>query len=147
MKKAPDFLRNQVLLGGDKRDRTADLLNAIQALSQLSYTPVFCSSSLRAEALSLGTSVIIPDGGRFVNTFLRFFQKSFSAALGEVIHGLFQGPSGAAQGAADFLFMALQAHADGGTGRHAEGDPGAEGMVAAHRAVPPFRGFVWFRRL
>ncbi len=26
-------------LGGDKRDRTADLLNAIQALSQLSYTP------------------------------------------------------------------------------------------------------------
>ena len=26
--------------GGDKRDRTADLLNAIQALSQLSYTPV-----------------------------------------------------------------------------------------------------------
>ena len=28
--------------GGDKRDRTADLLNAIQALSQLSYTPI-CS--------------------------------------------------------------------------------------------------------
>ena len=27
--------------GGDKRDRTADLLNAIQALSQLSYTPVY----------------------------------------------------------------------------------------------------------
>ncbi len=26
--------------GGDKRDRTADLLNAIQALSQLSYTPI-----------------------------------------------------------------------------------------------------------
>ena len=25
--------------GGDMRDRTADLLNAIQALSQLSYTP------------------------------------------------------------------------------------------------------------
>ena len=30
-----------VLSGGDKRDRTADLLNAIQALSQLSYTPKF----------------------------------------------------------------------------------------------------------
>ncbi len=29
-----------VPFGGDKRDRTADLLNAIQALSQLSYTPV-----------------------------------------------------------------------------------------------------------
>ena len=26
--------------GGDKRDRTADLLNAIQTLSQLSYTPM-----------------------------------------------------------------------------------------------------------
>ena len=31
--------------GGDKRDRTADLLNAIQALSQLSYTPIFCQHS------------------------------------------------------------------------------------------------------
>ena len=30
-----------VRIGGDKRDRTADLLNAIQALSQLSYTPKF----------------------------------------------------------------------------------------------------------
>ncbi len=26
--------------GGDKQDRTADLLHAMQALSQLSYTPV-----------------------------------------------------------------------------------------------------------
>ena len=39
--KTPDFLRNQAFYGGDKRDRTADLLNAIQALSQLSYTPIF----------------------------------------------------------------------------------------------------------
>ena len=29
-----------LFLGGDKRDRTADLLNAIQALSQRSYTPI-----------------------------------------------------------------------------------------------------------
>ena len=29
------------LCGGAKRDRTADLLNAIQALSQLSYSPTF----------------------------------------------------------------------------------------------------------
>ena len=29
-----------VFLGGDKRDRTADLLTASQALSQLSYTPM-----------------------------------------------------------------------------------------------------------
>ena len=27
--------------GGDKRDRTADLLRAKQALSQLSYTPIY----------------------------------------------------------------------------------------------------------
>ena len=36
-----------VYLGGDKRDRTADLLNAIQALSQLSYTPEFFITSER----------------------------------------------------------------------------------------------------
>ena len=29
-----------IKFGGDKRDRTADLLNAIQALSQLSYAPI-----------------------------------------------------------------------------------------------------------
>ena len=37
-----DKLQNELFPvpgGGDKRDRTADLLNAIQALSQLSYTP------------------------------------------------------------------------------------------------------------
>ena len=32
--------------GGDKRDRTAGLLNAIQALSQLSYTPINMSTSI-----------------------------------------------------------------------------------------------------
>ena len=42
--------------GGDKRDRTADLLNAIQALSQLSYTPIFgsLSDSFRIIATQLG---------------------------------------------------------------------------------------------
>ena len=34
------------LNGGDKRDRTADLLNAIQALSQLSYTPKYWKSTI-----------------------------------------------------------------------------------------------------
>ena len=34
------FLFQKKVSGGDKRDRTADLLNAIQALSQLSYTPI-----------------------------------------------------------------------------------------------------------
>ena len=40
--------------GGDKRDRTADLLNAIQALSQLSYTPKFRPRLRTAFVLSLG---------------------------------------------------------------------------------------------
>ena len=44
MKKARfDFHQNVLSRfpdGGDKRDRTADLLTASQALSQLSYTPV-----------------------------------------------------------------------------------------------------------
>ena len=31
--------KQELLFGGDKRDRTADLLHAMQALSQLSYTP------------------------------------------------------------------------------------------------------------
>ena len=30
---------NDTKFGGDKRDRTADLLHAMQALYQLSYTP------------------------------------------------------------------------------------------------------------
>ena len=39
--KSPETVEFQGFsLGGDKRDRTADLLNAIQALSQLSYTPM-----------------------------------------------------------------------------------------------------------
>ena len=32
--------RSKVKIGGDKEDRTPDLLNAIQALSQLSYAPI-----------------------------------------------------------------------------------------------------------
>ena len=39
-KKAVGKTNGLVNSGGDKRDRTADLLNAIQALSQLSYTPI-----------------------------------------------------------------------------------------------------------
>ena len=39
--KSPETVEFQGFsLGGDKRDRTADLLNAIQALSQLSYNPI-----------------------------------------------------------------------------------------------------------
>jgi hypothetical protein len=44
-------------VGGGKRDRTADLLHAMQALSQLSYTPL------------QNRSEIVDSKFRFVNTF------------------------------------------------------------------------------
>ena len=55
----------QIPFGGDKRDRTADLLNAIQALSQLSYTPTFDSLS--------DSFRIITACREFVKLFLMFF--------------------------------------------------------------------------
>src|SRR5574343_484627 len=42
------LLLHSLLLGGGKRDRTADLLHAMQALSQLSYTPVVRTSCFPA---------------------------------------------------------------------------------------------------
>ena len=39
-KRSKTFKRFDPFSGGDKRDRTADLLRAKQALSQLSYTPI-----------------------------------------------------------------------------------------------------------
>jgi hypothetical protein len=39
IKKARNLLELRAVFGGDKQDRTADLLHAMQALSQLSYTP------------------------------------------------------------------------------------------------------------
>ena len=69
--------------GGDKRDRTADLLNAIQALSQLSYTPGFL-------AVLHTTLVIISASHLFVNTFfysceinLRIFVRDFIEWMGD----------------------------------------------------------------
>ena len=46
-------------LGGDKRDRTADLLNAIQALSQLSYTPI----GIYVKRGALSISYTVSDAG------------------------------------------------------------------------------------
>ena len=59
------------IFGGDKRDRTADLLNAIQALSQLSYTPI--GDSVLFAVFSCGTNVSIPKGRAFVNDFFKIF--------------------------------------------------------------------------
>ena len=52
--------------GGGKRDRTAGLLSAIQALSQLSYTPKYC---LR---LACSSSELL----RIAEHYLRLFQQS-----------------------------------------------------------------------
>ena len=45
--------------GGDKRDRTADLMTASHALSQLSYTPRYfqMGQEARYEVLGAGTGV------------------------------------------------------------------------------------------
>ena len=53
--------------GGDKRDRTADLLNAIQALSQLSYTPIFALLRSVRQLLYYSTAA------KNVKAFFRFF--------------------------------------------------------------------------
>ena len=45
-------MRQHILrFGGAKRDRTADLYNAIVALYQLSYDPSLCERNLRVNAL------------------------------------------------------------------------------------------------
>ena len=58
--------------GGDKRDRTADLLNAIQALSQLSYTPKFSTQSLDC-------LFIIARRGHKVKPFFEKIREKFQA--------------------------------------------------------------------
>ena len=44
-----DLPRKTFVLHGAERDRTADLLNAIQALSQLSYSPHAITRSQKPE--------------------------------------------------------------------------------------------------
>ena len=60
-------------IGGDKRDRTADLLNAIQALSQLSYTPNFVIHW----RIWRTTGLILAERDRNVNPIFCFFLKNF----------------------------------------------------------------------
>ena len=55
--------------GGDKRDRTADLLTASQALSQLSYTP----KGRICGAVSRRTVVSIAGRAGIVNTYFSFY--------------------------------------------------------------------------
>ena len=81
--KAKEKIRSQrtsrIFPGGDKRDRTADLLNAIQALSQLSYTPIFTCRGLAFLSLALaldynttGFWKMQPLFSNFLNFFLSF---------------------------------------------------------------------------
>ena len=58
--------------GGDKRDRTADLLNAIQALSQLSYTPIYCTPQRRPR---LSASDILAETLILVNPIFQSFSS------------------------------------------------------------------------
>ncbi len=43
--------KDKIYIGGAKRDRTADLLLARQALSQLSYGPVMMENSIKTEQM------------------------------------------------------------------------------------------------
>ena len=70
-KKKTDCFCSPFLFGGDKGSRTPDLLNAIQALSQLSYTPKW----LRC---FLDNDDIISQRLLFVNRFLKSFFKKFT---------------------------------------------------------------------
>ena len=84
--------------GGDKRDRTADLLNAIQALSQLSYTP----DSFR---LSLEARVILSDGRAFVKGVLEIFLEKSKYSTCHVVKGVFHVAGGAVNAPADLLLL------------------------------------------
>ena len=61
-----------LFVGGDKRDRTADLLNAIQALSQLSYTPMSWRRPLLYHILCLLSTPFLPP-----KKFLKNFSKTY----------------------------------------------------------------------
>ena len=66
--------------GGDKRDRTADLLNAIQALSQLSYTPVFVCVPRLGQELYYQTKGHLSSGDRKKVQKVLSGRKSLSAS-------------------------------------------------------------------
>ena len=63
-----------VYRGGDGRDRTDDLLNAIQALSQLSYAPI--QSLFR-------TNVILTDDPGLVNNYFSKTSSFFTEPRGK----------------------------------------------------------------
>ena len=66
------YFRLQMVTGGAMRDRTADLLNANQVLSQLSYSPKFLVLLLRCTCSSFGH---IPDVCFLILHFVRLANK------------------------------------------------------------------------
>lgn len=52
VREAQEVLPGTTRYGGAKRDRTADLYNAIVALYQLSYDPSLCERNIRVNALT-----------------------------------------------------------------------------------------------
>src|SRR3954447_7130327 len=63
------------LRGGARRNRTADLLNAIQALSQLSYGPTQC------RGVGMSRSSTLPGSGRLYSGRLAVSQVSSSSSM------------------------------------------------------------------
>ena len=49
-------IANALKDGGAKQDRTADLLRARQALSQLSYSPIVCDTVCQSLGMGIGGS-------------------------------------------------------------------------------------------
>ena len=56
--KALKFKFQAFYTGGDNRDRTDDLLNAIQALSQLSYIPIKDSDMIKFDYVAVNTILL-----------------------------------------------------------------------------------------
>ena len=57
--KIPSICIDRILeFGGDNRDRTDDLLNAIQALSQLSYIPIKNSNMIKFDYVAVNTILL-----------------------------------------------------------------------------------------
>jgi hypothetical protein len=75
--------------GGAKRDRTADLLHAMQALSQLSYGPTcYCEPAIMAK-FRLKWKLFLPErlGGAFSNK-TRETPKRFTTSMNGVPTGI-----------------------------------------------------------
>ena len=86
-----------VLVGGGKRDRTADLLHAMQALSQLSYTPARKKAHYRDREVPCKAFLSIS----LTNRGKRLECRYWNAACSEIKNAWFRDPSDRETGALD----------------------------------------------